>query len=214
MMTNWSPLQSENKAVPLFCTAYFPPIAYLVFAKRFKEIVIETCENYIKQSIRNRTYILSANGVLPLAVPVKRKGEGKMPISEVETDNKTPWQRNHLRAVRSAYGKTPYFDYYYPDLEDMLLKSPGLLLELNTMLCDYLFGKFGIKTRLLRTESYVSQSDSDMRNSFTKQNLFSAYKNKAYFQAFSTKFPFVENLSCLDLLFNMGPEAGQYLDFD
>lgn len=212
-MTNWSPLQSENKTLPLFPTAYFPPIAYLVFAKRFGEIVIEGCENYVKQSIRNRAYILSANGVLQLNVPIKRNGEKKILISEVETDNGTAWQRNHLRAIRSAYGKTPYFDYYYPDLESMLLKSPKRLMELNTMLSEYLFRKIGIKTRLLQSSTYAPQSETDMRNSFTKQKLFTDYKNKTYFQAFNNKFPFIENLSCLDLLFNMGTESQQYLDF-
>lgn len=212
-MTNWNPLPSENKSLPLFPTAYFPPIAYLVFAKRFEEIAIEGCENYVKQSIRNRAYILSANGVLQLNVPVKRSGGEKMPISEMETEDKTPWQRNHLRAIRSAYGKTPYFDYYYPDLESMLLKSPKRLIELNNMLCEYVFRKIGIKTRLVQTTTYAPQSEIDMRNSFTKQNLFTDYRNKTYFQAFNNKFPFVENLSCLDLLFNMGTEAVQYLDF-
>lgn len=212
-MTNWSPLQSENKTLPLFPTAYFPPISYLVFAKRFEEIVIESCENYVKQSIRNRAYILSANGVLQLNVPVKRNGEKKILINEVETDNGTAWQRNHLRAIRSAYGKTPYFDYYYPDLESMLLKSPKRLMELNTMLSEYLFRKIGIKTRLLQSSTYAPQSETDMRNSFTKQKLFTDYKNKPYFQAFNNKFPFIDNLSCLDLLFNMGTESQQYLDF-
>ena len=86
-------------------------------------------------------------------------------------------------------------------------------MELNTMLSEYLFRKIGIKTRLLQSSTYAPQSETDMRNSFTKQKLFTDYKNKTYFQAFNTKFPFIDNLSCLDLLFNMGTESQQYLDF-
>ncbi len=210
-MTKLNPLQSENNSTALFPTAYFPPIAYFALVKRCNEVAIEACEHFVKQTIRNRAYILSANGVLPMVVPVRRNKQERLPIERLEIDYTTPWQQNHLRAIRSAYGKTPYFEYYFPYFEDTLLSAPKYLLELNTRLTKQLSDFLQIKTKLSNTQQYVKNAPMDFRSLFTKQNLFTDFKTPNYFQAFSNKFPFVQNLSALDLIFNMGGESGQYL---
>ncbi len=212
-MTNSNPLQSENKTLPLFSTAYLPPIAYAIMAKEFEHITIETCEHYIKQSIRNRAYILSANGVLPIAVPVKRHKEERLPIEQIEIDYALAWQQNHLRAIRSAYGKTPYFEYYFPEIESILLSNPKTLFELNLNLTKRLFSFLGLRTKLSISSNYQAQTPLDFRQKFTKQNIFTDYPNQTYYQAFSNKFPFQANLSVIDLLFNHGPESAAYLNF-
>ncbi|MEE1096846.1 MAG: WbqC family protein [Bacteroidales bacterium] len=212
-MTNWNQLQSEDKPIVVFPTAYFPPISYLVFAKQYDQVAIDGGEHYIKQSIRNRANILSANGVLSLSVPVSRDKTTRLTSGNIKIDYHTSWQQNHLRAIRSAYGKTPYFDYYFPDLETIILSSPKNLIELNKKIINYLFEKMRIKTQILETTEYVTEPLEDYRNAFTKDSNIFNKKNKPYFQAFCNKYPFIEDLSCMDLLFNMGSESSDYLQF-
>lgn len=210
-MISWNQLQSADKSRNLFPTSYFPPISYAVSAKRFDEITIDGCEHYIKQTIRNRTDILSANGVLSLVVPVLRNKDMRASSEQVLIDYKTSWQQNHLRAIRSAYGKTPYFDYYFPEIENIIMSSPDRLIELNTLITTWAFEKMKLKTVLSKTKEYVSESENDFRNVFSKRNKKEIYENKPYFQAFCDRFPFVRDLSCMDLLFNMGSESSDYL---
>ncbi len=212
-MTNWNQLQSEDKSTIVFPTAYFPPISYLVFAKQYDKVLIDGGEHYVKQSIRNRTNILSANGVLSLSVPVCRDKTIRLTSGMIKIDYRTSWQQNHLRAIRSAYGKTPYFDYYYPDLETIIMSSPQKLIELNNKISTYVFEKMRIKTQMIETTDYVTEPSEDYRNAFTKDSNVFNKKNKTYFQAFCNKYPFIEDLSCMDLLFNMGSESSDYLQF-
>lgn len=203
--------QSADNALPVFVSAYLAPVAYLALASRYNKVAIEAWENYAKQSIRNRCYILSANGILTLVVPTKRSAEKKIPITQVEIDNSKPWQQNHLRAIASAYGKTPYFEFYFPELEAIILSRETSLFSLNSRLTSWLLRSIGIRTELCKTETYEKNPPIDCRGSFTKQNLFTDFHNRSYIQAFSSKFPFVENLSAVDLLFNLGPESADYL---
>ena len=50
--------------MPLFPSAYFPSIGYLKLLNKFQDAQIDLHENFVKQSIRNRCEILSANGKL------------------------------------------------------------------------------------------------------------------------------------------------------
>ena len=115
----------------LLSTAYFPPVSY--FAAIAKEmgglsnrydggsslelspsvIYIEACENYQKQSYRNRCRFYGAEGVQTLSFPIVHKGgTHKLPISEIEVDYSTPWLQQHQRAIVSAYRTSAYFEYY------------------------------------------------------------------------------------------------------
>lgn len=203
--------QSADNALPVFVSAYLPPVAYLALANRYNKVAIEAWENYAKQSIRNRCYILSANGVLPLVVPTRRSAERKIPITQVEIDYSTPWQQNHLRAIGSAYGKTPYFEFYFPELEAIILSRETSLFSLNSRLTSWLLRSIGIRCEFVETADYSPNPPIDYRQTFTKQTLFRNFHNRSYIQAFSSKFPFAENLSAIDLLFNLGPESADYL---
>lgn len=203
--------QSADSSLPVFISAYIPPVAYLALASRYDKVAVEAWENYAKQSVRNRAYILSANGILTLVVPTKRSADKKIPITQVEIDNSKPWQQNHLRAISSAYGKTPYFEFYFPELESIILSRETGLFALNSRLTSWLCRSIGIRTGFTRTSDYAPNPPIDYRHTFDKKGLLLNFHNRSYIQAFSNKFPFVENLSTIDLLFNLGPESSEYL---
>lgn len=175
------------------------------------EVLIDNKESFKKQTHRNRTYILSANGVLPLIVPTKRLKDVSLPISETEICYKTNWQTNHLRAIASAYGKSSYFEYYYYHIENILKKEHRYLVDLNREITNFLISKIKINTKISETKFYSRDFSNDYRDIFDKKHLLNDFQTKPYFQCFSNKFPYQNNLSALDLLFNMGVDSKLYL---
>lgn len=197
----------------LLITAYFPPISYFSVIKNSEQIFIETKENYQRQTIRNRCYIQTSNGVQTLSIPIKKDKEKQ--ITSVKIDYSTPWNYKHAHAIRSAYGKTAFFPYYYDDLVSPLFEKHKTLFELNQVILEKCFKFLQLNNLLQLTKNYSIKYDNlnDFRNDFSKKNppYTKNYQQKTYLQAFSDRYPFMIDLSILDLLFNTGSEANLYL---
>ena len=86
----------------LLSTAYFPPASYFSLIARSTNVLIESEENYHKQTWRNRCIIMSANGPLPLVVPVLRGSFHKTAIKDLKIDYSKRWRELHLRGIASA----------------------------------------------------------------------------------------------------------------
>ncbi len=195
----------------LFSSAYFPPVSYMQALVRADEVMIECQETYPKQTYRNRCYIYSANGKLPLIVPVIKPNGNQTKTKDILISYEEPWQKNHARALESAYNASPYFLYYRDDIEDILFSHHELLLDLNLDILRKIFELLGIEKKInLNTRFEKKPEGIDLRNHFSpkKEERISFGE---YFQVFSTKHGFISNLSILDLLFNLGPESHNYL---
>ena len=223
----------------LLTTAYFPPISYFAAIAEEMEglvrikgedrksilsspllpsiIYIEACENYQKQSYRNRCHFYAADGIQSLSFPIVHEGNThKRPISEVKIDYSTPWILQHKRAIVSAYRTSAYFEYYQDELFAILDSKPERLIDLNTKLLEFFLEKTGIKAEIRMTESYGGSEDcEDLREAIHPKRPDDTLKNlkleKPYFQVFAEKHGFIPNLSIMDLLFNEGPESILYL---
>lgn len=200
----------------LMSIAYMPSIAWVQQVCAAEKVILEKAENYQKQSYRTRCKILSANGVLDLSIPVAH-ANSKQLISEVITQETENWRKQHWQAICSAYGKSAFFLFYRDALEKFFLKSePESLFEHNLALINLLLKQLKLKQEFEYSAGYEPNPTGlvDLRNSFhAKGNpvetelLF----KETYFQVFAEKFPFQANLSVLDLLFNVGPMAANYL---
>lgn len=185
--------------------AYFPPISYFSLLRR-GEIVFEGCENYQKQSWRNRCNILSANGVLPLQVPVVHKdGTFKHPIREIMVDYSRDWVTMHKRAIDSSYRSSAFFEYYRDEVFARLDARPALLWDLDRSVTDFFLDVYGMP-HPSETKEYVgSQAEIHPK----REDVF--YNHRPYWQVFNPKWGFVPNLSIMDLLFNEGPSSVDFL---
>ncbi len=158
---------------------------------------------YIKQTIRNRCTILDANGPLDLVVPVQ-KANSKQLYKEVKISYHDNWQRQHLRAIASAYGSSPFYFYYKDKFENIVLQNYNYLIDLNLAITDMLFERYKLKP----VQSKIELSENTIINpAIQKQNernylMQLASKQQNYPQVFSSKFGFVSGLSILDRLFN------------
>ena len=219
----------------LFTTAYFPPVSYFaaiaedmagLSRKRGDDgslelspsvVYIEACENFQKQSYRNRCRFYAADGVQTLSFPILHDGgTHKQPVADIRIDYSKPWVLQHKRAIVSAYGMSAYFDYYKDELFAILDSQPEKLLDLNLALLRFFIEKIGLKVDLRLTEDYVKETEcEDLREVIhpKKDNdvLRRLGLEKPYFQVFAQKYGFKSDLSVMDLLFNEGPDSILYL---
>ncbi len=196
----------------LVSTAYLPPVAYISLISGAGEVLIEREENYLKQTYRNRCYILSANGVQSLSVPVLLGSFHKTAIKDIRIDNSRRWQQVHLRALIAAYKSSPFFDYYFDDLEKIISAGHSFLLDLNYELTIFILRTLKIKTGLEYTSHFepAGSEPYDYRYTLTpKKDDKNEYKR--YLQVFSSRYGFVPGLSVADLIFNTGPDSAGYL---
>ena len=190
-------------------------------------VYIEACENYQKQSYRNRCCFYAADGVQALSFPViHEEGTYKHPVKDIKVDYSTQWLQQHKRAIVSAYRTSAYFEYYQDELFAILDSCPEKLLDLNMALLRFFIEKTGIKVDLRLTEEYSKSglvvnpggdgtSCVDLREAIHPKRPNAILKDlaleKPYFQVFAPKYGFQSDLSIMDLLFNEGPDSILYL---
>ncbi|MGN0033075.1 MAG: WbqC family protein [Candidatus Limimorpha sp.] len=195
----------------IFPTAYLPDIRYISLFLRAESPEIELYETYQKQSCRTRCNVMTANGLQTLAVPIVKVMGNHTMTKDIIISYKEPWQQIHRRCLESAYRKTPFFDHYFPYLEKAYSTRFDTLIELNEFCLKFILKTMKSSRPIQYTDDYHSITGStDYRISLSKWRLTDTVFPK-YYQVFSDRQPFVSNLSIIDLLFNEGPEAMNYI---
>ena len=189
---------------------YLPCIAYFSSVLSYDQVVVEKYEHYEKQSFRNRCYIKGPHRIETLIVPVTGRG-GKALTRDVRIDYTQKWLNNHWRTIRTAYGNAAFFEYYAPDLEEVLFKKPLFLFDLDVQLVTLCLKWLKKQVPVTETEVYeksLPAGVTDLRgviNPKKEDGCNRLYKSIEYQQVFGSKF--VPNLSLIDLIFNQGPGA-------
>ena len=188
----------------IFSIAYFPPIDYLLEMKNADHVLIEVHENYQKQTYRNRSTILTSNGLHDLIIPVIRNSVKQ--VKDIQIDNSVAWQRNHWKTIESAYNSSPYFLYYRDFFEPFFQKKYVFLFDFNLELLYLLRKFFSITNTLSFTDTFDInvKNIEDFRAFFLPKNRDFRQNNMQYQQVFSNKFNFIKNLACIDYLFTTG----------
>lgn len=200
----------------ILSVAFFPPVEYFTVILKYAHLFIEDAENYRKQSYRNRTNILTANGIQSLAVPVCHVSN-HTPIRDVKIEYRTDWQRKYWKAIESAYNNSPFFLYYRDFFIPFFQKKYSYLFDYNIEIVEVLLKLIDKDRSISFTETYNKDysTEHDYREVIqpkraTKENYPFAL-TKSYTQVFDNKFGFTPNLSILDLLFNQGNQTTEYL---
>lgn len=197
----------------LLSTAYFPPISWMALLYQNGEASLDLWETYSKQSYRNRCYIATASGRMTLSVPVKKPQGNKTITKEIIIDYSENWRQVHWRSIKSAYQSSPFFLYYQDDVEALFQRNYDSLAEMNEQIIVKITDLLGFKINLIHTPNFVipKTQTNDYRFSIhPKKEIITT--SKKYIQVFQERSGFLEDLSILDLLFNLGPEALTYLE--
>lgn len=191
--------------------SYLPGTAYLRSWKSAEEVLLETQEHFPKQTLRNRCTILSANGPLHLIIPVQKAGTHKKKTAEVRISYAEKWNRTHWRSIVSAYKKAPYFEDYEFRYAPLFEREFDLLIDFTNQLNQQLFKDLQLPYHPKCSTEFETLPIGKMDLRSDEKIL--SYSNApfiSYTQVFADRFPFMPNLSGLDLLFNCGPSSPLY----
>lgn len=203
-------MSTDCPSTLLLPTAYLPSIGYFQQLCQHPEAIVEQWETYPKQTLRNRTHILTANGPLLLSVPVIKPQGNHTLTRNICISYAEAWNVQHWRAIVSAYNASPFFLYYRDSLESVLMQQHERLINLNNQLISLVLNWLKIDCTLHYSDEFIIPGHK--KNDYRYNSDALPYKQKKYYQVFESKYPFQPNLSIIDLLFNMGPEAIDYLN--
>ena len=192
---------------------YFPSISHFVAMAQAESITFEIEDNFQKQTNRNRTYIYSPNGIQLLNIPVKHSKESHQKTKDIKIETDFDWQKQHFKSLEAAYRSSPFFEFFEDDIRPIFEKKHTFLLDLNFEALAILSKCLRFKIEYTTTTEYFHEVDATVITDF--RGLADGKKDKSIFepytQVFDDKHGFINNLSVLDLLFNEGKYAMDYL---
>lgn len=225
-----------NKKVAVLQSNYIPWKGYFDIIGKVDLFIFHDDLQYTKNDWRNRNKIKSPNGLIWLTIPCGISE--KRLICEVELKDKS-WQKVHWEKIQSNYKKAPFFNHYKDFFEDFYLnKKWDYLSDLNQFLIKYISKNFlffktefsdsreydlklkkadRLRELLLKVNAniyysgpsakdYLSEDFLMQNNIETKWMEYNNYKE--YKQLFGS---FENNVSIIDLLFNVGPESINFI---
>ncbi|WP_445717567.1 WbqC family protein [Flavobacterium sp.] len=190
---------------------YFPSISHYIAMIQADSVTFEMEDNFQKQTNRNRMYIYSPNGVQLLNIPVKHAVEKHQKYKDVRIENDFGWQKNHLKSLEAAYRTSPFFEYFEDDFRPLFEKKHEFLMDLNLEVFELVNDSLGINIETKKTIEFFHEATNytDFRHLVNGKK--DTIKLEEYTQVFNEKHGFLNNLSILDLLFNEGRYAVDYL---
>jgi hypothetical protein len=193
--------------------SYFPSISHFAAIAQSESITFEVEDNFQKQTNRNRTYIYSPNGIQLLNIPVKHSKESHQKTKDIRIETDFDWQKQHFKSLEAAYRSSPFFEFFEDDIRIIFEKKHDFLLDLNFETLAIVTKCFRMKLEFDTTSEYFHDVDTNKTMDFRylidgkkDPSIFESYK-----QVFDDKYGFINNLSVLDLLFNEGKYAMDYL---
>lgn len=202
--------------VSLLATTYFGPVQWYQKLNQSDRCLIERHDHFIKQTYRNRCVIATTNGLQALTVPIERFERAHCAMLNIRISDHGSWRHLHWNALQSAYGESPFFEFYADDIRPFFERRWDFLVDFNMETTQKMCELLDIQPHITLTDAYVSAEDvgvTDYRDVIRPKNPLpdDRFQPRHYYQVYEQKHGFQPNLSILDLLFNEGPEAVLYL---
>lgn len=200
--------------LPVFATSYFGSIEYFSALIKYKEVIVDQYEWFVKQNLRTRCIIAAPNGLQKLIIPYSHFGSKKICVKDVTINYGENWHKHQLKSLSTAYNSSPFYEFYKDEFSEILLSEIQSLIELNTKLTLFILKKLKVKVEIHLSDNYIETEQADYRklsNIKETEIVQKEYIPKQYLQVYSHKNGFAANLSIIDLLFNQGPNSVNYL---
>lgn len=190
---------------------YFPSVSHFVAMTQAEKITFEVEDNFQKQTNRNRMYIYSPNGIQLLNIPVKHSKGKRQKFKDTKIEWAFDWQKQHFKSLEAAYRTSPFFEYFEDDIRPIFEKKHTFMMDLNFEILDIVTECLGTSISFDKTEEYFHEADNMKDYRFLTNGKKDTSEFDAYTQVFNEKHGYLNNLSILDLLFNEGRYALDYL---
>ena len=225
------------KRVAILQSNYIPWKGYFDLIDRVDEFILYDDMQYTRRDWRNRNKIKTPNGLQWLTIPVEVKGKYFQSIKDTKISNKD-WQKKHWATITHNYAKAEYFRDYKDIFESLYLGCDEtslsqinykFIMTINEILniqtsikwssdFDLVDGKterlLGICKDCKATE-YIS---GPAAQGYLDETLFAgegiqvAWMNYSGYKEYHQLYPpFEHGVSILDLIFNEGQGARQYM---
>lgn len=184
-------------------TTYFAPVSYYAALFHENDIVIDACEYYVKQTLRNRCVIATNQGSQILSINVQKGNRPQAPIRQIMLSDHGNWMHQHLYSLATYYGNSPFYEFYIDEIEEVMHKGhDGSLFGLNEALRLKLCELIGFDPKVRYSEQW-------MGGVLEPSQWAESFQALPYYQVSMAegRQPFQADMSILDLLFNMGPES-------
>ncbi|MBR1401880.1 MAG: WbqC family protein [Prevotella sp.] len=223
----------------LLSSTYFGPVQWYQKLNRYDVCLIEQHDSFIKQTFRNRCVIATTNGTQTLSIPIEHASQDQplhsaQKMRDIGISDHGNWRHLHWYALQSAYGESPFFDYYIDDLRPFFEQKWEYLLDFNMAITEKMCKLLDIRPNIRLTAAYgkpisddscedglrrrdddscMAPQLSDFREAIRPKHPIpdDEFNPTPYYQVYQQKHGFLPNLSILDLLFNEGNESILYL---
>ena len=204
----------------ILSSTYFGPVQWYQKLCRHGHVAIERYDHFMKQTDRNRCVIAAANGPQALTVPVEKGETQPLLMKDVRISDHGNWRHLHWQALQSAYGESPFFEFYADDLRPFFEKRWTWLFDFNLDITQTMCELLDIQPTIELTSEFVPAAGNlgqpslkDFRAAIHPKHPLpdSEFEPRRYYQVYESRHGFQPNLSILDLLFNMGNESVLYI---
>ena len=158
------PREARRGGGALLSTTYFGPVQWYQKLNRHR-CIIEQHDNFVKQTYRNRCVIASANGPQTLTVPIERYDGMKCAMRDIRISDHGNWRHLHWQALVSAYGETPFFEYYADDIRPFFEEHRWkYLLDFNLDITHTLCSLLDVRPDLTLSDHYIDADETICRS--------------------------------------------------
>ena len=190
---------------------YFPSISHFVAIANAQKVTFEMDDNYQKQTNRSRMFIYSPNGLQLLNIPIKHSKDTSQKTKDVKLETAFDWQKQHFKSLEAAYRTSPFFEYFEDELLSVFQKKHTFLMDLNLQTMEIVSKCLRLDFPYDETTEYFHEITDKTDYRSLANGKKDTSKFETYTQVFGEKHGFLNNLSILDLLFNEGRYALDYL---
>ena len=226
-----------SKAVAIVQSDYIPWRGYFDLINSVDEFILYDDVQYTIRDWRNRNIIKTPHGLKWLTIPVEVKGKYHQKIKDTVISD-SGWARKHWATIVHSYSRAPYFSTYRELLGGLYLGiEERLLSQINFRFLRALCQVLGIGTPVTWSMDYRLVGDKTERlvslcrqagatsylsgpaakaylqeDLFVREGIEVSYVDYSGYRDYTQLYPpFEPKVSVIDLLFNEGPNAREYL---